>query len=63
MKNEKRKVFNKMLKEPEIEYVSKTLQKKQKMNLENNIDMKEYYYKAKYTLKIIMTKMGLVEAY
>jgi hypothetical protein len=33
------------------------------MNLEYNIDMKEYYYKAKYTLKIIMTKMGLVEAY
>jgi len=28
VKNEKRKVFDKMLKEPEIEYVSKTLQKK-----------------------------------
>lgn len=33
------------------------------MNLENNIDTKEYYQKAKYTLKILMTKMGLVNAF
>lgn len=52
-----------MLKEPEIEYISKILQKKQQINLENNIDIKEYYYKSKYTLKIIMTKMGLVSAF
>ena len=52
-----------MLKEPEIEYISKILQKKQQMNLENNIDMEEYYHKAKYTLKILMTKMGLIFAF
>ena len=52
-----------MLKEPEIEYVSKILQKKDQINIDQNIDMKEYYHKAKYTLKIIMIKMGLISAF